>query len=368
MKILFFQFPLRPALGGAETHTLALARGLSTAGWEIIVLSSNRRLVEALKRERIFSRYLWCGWEPTSIGGLLLFPMTCLVGFPIFFCALLFFRPQRIICLSLTDKLLATPLTRLFGCKAIWIEHTRLDRWLFISPLRPVFVLVSRLATVTAPSFFSRNQLLQNGLSLKNMKVIYPGTPSAYTAQQKSKAPTAVAFLGRLSAEKGVDTLIRAWKLLAASPTGKKFPDWKLVIAGEGEEEKPLKKLVKALGLSEKVDFWGAVGDKADFFSKIGYLAVPSRKAESFGMVIIEAMAAGVPVIASRIGAIPEIIEHEKTGLLFPPGEEKALADTLARGLIDNWLRESLILAAHQAVGSRFELARMIEDFKRLLL
>lgn len=372
MKILLFQFPLQPSLGGAETHTLSLMRGLVDKGDSVWAVCSNQSLAAALKQKGIRAHQLWCGWEPTSIPALLLFPLTLAIAAPVFLFFLLIFRPQYIACLTLTDKLLATPLARLCGSRVIWIEHTRLGRWLFASPLRPWFVLNSHLATVVTHSYFLRNQLLRLGVAIDRVKVIYPGTPLPVPASPRPKTPgLVIGYLGRLASEKGVEVLLKAVAgsidPQAPRQNSDRLQNPTLLIAGSGPAETPLKNLADNLGLRGRAIFLGTINNKAEFFSRVDCVVVPSVEAESFGLTIIEAMAAKVPVIASKIGAIPEIIEHKKTGLLCLPGDERSIIECLNWLFADDDRRQQMIAAASNSVHGRFTEQKMLEAYRAMI-
>jgi glycosyltransferase involved in cell wall biosynthesis len=359
MKILFLQFPLEPAWGGAEEQTLLLARGLKNAGHQVRIFSSSRSLVSGCQKAGLASQYLWLGWEPTSVKALVLFPMTFLVAFFKFLVILAAGRYQAVFCLSLTDKLIASPLANLFGAKVFWMEHTRLGRWFYKNPLLPFYRLFARSAQVIAPSYFSRNQLVAAGVPIDRVRIIYPGIEMPGPIQILKVGNFTVGFLGRLTKEKGVETLLRAMTKLP--------DDIKLKIAGTGPEETRLKKLTLELNLSGRVEFLGLVSDKKSFFEQISVLVVPSTLPESFGLVAAEGMAASRPVIASRIGALPEIIENEKTGLLFAPGEENDLVKKIL------FLKESpkreveFAVRARMVVEKRFRSGRMTSDILTLL-
>jgi UDP-N-acetylglucosamine:LPS N-acetylglucosamine transferase len=174
MKILFLQFPLEPAWGGAETHTKLLISGLKDLGHEIFLLTSNRALFEKTKEHTTRSKMIFLGWEPTSPYSLLLSPFTFIWAIFVLLANLLIIRPRVLVCLSLTDKLAGTFLAFCLRIPVIWIEHTRVGRWLTASPLKFPYRLLARVATLVAPSYFLRNQLLQVGVPIDRITVIYP--------------------------------------------------------------------------------------------------------------------------------------------------------------------------------------------------
>lgn len=361
------QFPLIPSWGGAEEQTLLLAQGLRKSGYHLQLTSSNRALVHQFQERKFKSKKLWMGYEPTSVRSLFLFPLTFTVALFQFLILMIVTRPHAVFCLSFTDKLVATPFAKLVGARVIWIEHTRLGRWFYKNPLLPWYRLMSHLVKIVAPSYFLRNQLIAGGVNPDRIIVIYPGIPLSHLGEggrrpgeagRKIERVFRIGFLGRLSEEKGVDVLINVLKNL---------PSTTALIAGTGPAEESLKKLTIKLGTVDQVEFVGFVEDKEKFFQSIDMLIVPSVKAESFGLVIVEAMRAGIPVIASRIGAIPEIIEHKKTGLLFEPGNTQALVDLINMLQSGSSLKDSLINQAKQTVEAKFGVKKMIEEFKSLI-
>jgi len=153
---------------------------------------------------------------------------------------------------------------------------------------------------------------------------------------------------------KGVDLLLRAAKAIVA-----KDETLRLVLVGEGPQRGDLERLASSLGIRERTQFVGSQEGAAvaNLLQGCAVLAVPSR-AESFGIVIIEAMASRTPVVATAVGGIPEIIEHEVNGLLVEPENPEALAHGLQRVLTDRELRARLVENAYSSVMDRFTFAR----------
>jgi glycosyltransferase involved in cell wall biosynthesis len=152
-------------------------------------------------------------------------------------------------------------------------------------------------------------------------------------------------FVGRLSPEKGLGTLLAAWKLLNRN--------WTLKIAGEG----PLSPQVEAFCAEHKGVEWLGLKGREEVGKLMGsarVLVFPSEWYETFGRVAIESFAAGTPVIASRLGAMAEIGEEMRTGLLFTPGDPRDLADKL-RWVFDNPAQvEIMRLAAREVYETKY--------------
>ncbi len=168
---------------------------------------------------------------------------------------------------------------------------------------------------------------------------------------RQSKTPT-VTYAGRLVKEKGVDILLRGFTIVLEN-----HPQCRLQIAGEGPEHNRLTNLSKELGISENTEFLGHVSHR-DIDNRLGgswIQVVPSIWEEPFGMVAVESMLRGTTVIASSTGGLKEIIIHEKTGLLVPPGDVGALARAMIRVITDHELRYCLSHEGKQFAISRFK-------------
>jgi len=158
------------------------------------------------------------------------------------------------------------------------------------------------------------------------------------------QAAFVIGAIGRLAPVKGQTTLIEAFASLRHA-----LPGARLVLVGDGPDRDTLTKQVEALGLAPAVLFAGHVGDAAPFYAAVDVLAVPSRN-EGMGRVIIEAMAAGVPVVASRVGGIPDLVTDGETGLLVPPSDPELLRLALLTLANQPELGRTLAAAAQQRV------------------
>jgi glycosyltransferase involved in cell wall biosynthesis len=155
-------------------------------------------------------------------------------------------------------------------------------------------------------------------------------------------------FVGQLTTGKGIDLLLRALAR-AAHPC-------RLILVGKGPQEAELRELARALGLSERVVFLGALAPEAlsAYYRRASCLVFPSRAPETFGLVGIEAMGHGTPVIASTVGGVGEWLIHGRTGLGVPPNDPGALAAAIDRLLGNPSLRSDLGQASLQVFEERF--------------
>jgi len=182
---------------------------------------------------------------------------------------------------------------------------------------------------------FAKEKFVQAGFPSQKI-VVKPNFVSLPERPSKQKGEYAV-FVGRLSKEKGVGTLLQAWHEL---------PDMPIKLIGDG----PL--LNKAISQSPKsVEVMGRKNhdETLDQMTNALFLVMPSECYETFGLVIVEAMACGVPVVASRLGAMAEIVDDGKTGLLFEPGNAKDLASKV------RWLFEHPEKAEQMGKNARAE-------------
>ncbi|WP_331773628.1 glycosyltransferase family 4 protein (plasmid) [Embleya sp. NBC_00888] len=149
--------------------------------------------------------------------------------------------------------------------------------------------------------------------------------PSGFKVN-KSPGPN-VLYCGRLSPEKGADLAVIAFAVILRS-----LPGAKLHIVGTGPDEHLLRKMVSALDLTEHVDFHGSVSGALT--AEIGVdVILASSRADAASLVLLEAMASGIPIVAAAVGGIPELVRHEVEGLLVAPDDPQGLAEAALRVL-----------------------------------
>lgn len=159
-----------------------------------------------------------------------------------------------------------------------------------------------------------------------------------------------IATVAVLRRDKGIDTLLRA-----AREVLDRRGDCILVVVGDGPMSDEWKRMANDLGISRSVRWTGFRRDVAAILAEADLFVLPTLR-DAFPTVLLEAFAAGVPVIASEVGGVPEIVEDERTGLLVPPGDEKALADAIDRALGDSSWRDRTAEAARTKVERDFSI------------
>jgi glycosyltransferase involved in cell wall biosynthesis len=164
-----------------------------------------------------------------------------------------------------------------------------------------------------------------------------------------------VAAVGQLIAAKGFVHLVDAAFLLRDRPRTT------FVLVGDGAERPALAEQIARLELGERVRLLGKRDDVPEILRASDVFVCPSVWDEALGYVILEAMSAGLPAVASRVGGIPEVVAEGETGLLVPPRDPSVLAAAIGSLLDDPATRERLGRAGRRAVEERFSLARAVE-------
>ena len=159
-----------------------------------------------------------------------------------------------------------------------------------------------------------------------------------------------VLCAGRLSTEKGHADLLEAVALITKMAD---IPRFRLLLAGDGVERQHLEQLSARLGIQEKVIFAGHASDMRPYYAMASMLALPSHS-EGSPNVVLEALAAGLAVVATTVGGVPEILEEGRTGLMVPPRNSAALAEATARLLRDPGLRCRLASVGQEYVMRSF--------------
>jgi glycosyltransferase involved in cell wall biosynthesis len=227
------------------------------------------------------------------------------------------------------------------------------------------FAFAGPIMRITAVSFAARDKFVGDYLVPRTQVcIIYNGTDEFdcgatpdIIALQAEEGPKA-AFIGSLTREKGVHVAIRA---VAASIS--RLPAIRLSIVGEGPELSNLKRLVTECGINDRVRFLGLRDDVGALLTQHDVMLAPSIWKEAFGYVLIEAMAAGCPTIASAVGGIPEVISDAEDGLLVPPDDPQALSEAIVRLWNDLELRARLVTNARTKVATRFSVAKIVRDY-----
>jgi glycosyltransferase involved in cell wall biosynthesis len=207
------------------------------------------------------------------------------------------------------------------------------------------------LARVLTASQFVADVLAADGVPASSLRVV-PYFVEAHPVRPPGELSNHVLFIGRLVAAKGVHVLLRALAQVDGASA---------VIAGDGPDRAALERLATVLGVAARVRFvgWVSATERDRLFASSRVLVVPSLWDEPFGIVGIEALAAGVPVVATEVGGIPSWLDDD-AGVLVPPGDADALARALVSVVADANRRAELA-ARGPGAAARFSVERHLE-------
>lgn len=348
-----------PAIGGVETHVSKLSREMLKLGVDITVLTTDLARTNPIRRMDVplGKSYYQDGVRVLRTRAFEALPLTQGLGV---------FSPEMLFHLKGADVIHShgygrfptffAPLSRFLGIPVVITTHSDLGgrsigKRAFDAAIP--WVTVRRAKLVIALSSHERFVLRRLGVRQENLRVIPNGVDIEEFAHDRDRRNgnlvKQVLFVGRVDfPQKGVDLLLLAFAELVGF-FGKAVklrivgPDW-------GGLERS-KSMASELGIQDQVDFLGECSrpDLVSYMQSSDVLAVPSRF-EPFGIVILESMAAGLPVVASRVGAIPEIIQDGHNGLLFEAGNPESLAEKLAFILNDDDYARNLAVTASSEV------------------
>lgn len=305
-------------IGGSERHLLTLLPALAERGVEPIFVGLDDP-----------------AWSPTDFYDALLVPAVRIMS-PRDFDPLLLVRLAR----TLRADIVHTHLVHadVYGGLAARLRGTRLvstkhnDDPFRVGPFRFVERGLSHLAdrVVTITDALHRFTVERVGVPADKVETIHyglDGVPEAWGVNPRDGVPDSARVLlaiARLTDQKGIDVAIRA---LAELPH-----DTVLVVLGEGPERAALLRLAQELGLAQRVFLLGRVPDVGAWLGRATLLVHPARW-EGFGLAVLEAMLAGLPVVATNVSALPELVVDGETGLLVPPDDPRAIVSGVERAL-----------------------------------
>ena len=212
---------------------------------------------------------------------------------------------------------------------------------------------VRRASFVVCISHFCRSQVMRFVApeSWNKLKIVHCGIdPDEFSQRNGAGRRRSLVFVGRLVTLKGLPVLLEALSSLK-----ERHPDVRLTIVGDGPDRHALEQLVTRLELTEHVEFLGSgtKSDVRDQLARSDVLVLPSFT-EGVPIVLMEAMAAQVPVVATHVGGVPELVTNGKNGLLVPPGSAADLTAAIDTLLQDAPLRQRLTAAAAETVARQF--------------
>ncbi|KQW43266.1 MULTISPECIES: glycosyltransferase [unclassified Roseateles] len=225
----------------------------------------------------------------------------------------------------------------------------------------------SHVSTVCWPSYYSalglgvsaeRLSCETNGVDLHAFRPQRRGASALRSALGLAPQAAVVGFVGRLSPEKGPDVFVRMVQRLP--------PDVHGVVIGDGPMRAQLGQLGEALGLQQRLHLLGLREDVANLYKELD-VVVSSSHSEAMPLALMEAMASGLPVVATRVGGVPALIEQGRSGWLVAPGDFDDMAGRCAALVADPALRRRMGECGRQRAEARFDLADSVAAVGRLM-
>lgn len=209
-------------------------------------------------------------------------------------------------------------------------------------------------------------------LDAQRTKVIYKGidlsrydhgtTSDIRKEFQLPSSSPLITFVGQLDERKGLQYLLEAWRSVHVE-----FPEAILFIVGKGKMENEIKQSIVQHNLQKNITMAGFRNDVPNILLQSSMLVLPSLW-EGFGYVLVEAMAAKLPTVATATSSIPEIVEHNTSGILVPPKDSASLARAISSLLSDPSKAAIMGMRGRQIVEEKFSRERMIDEFEQVFL
>lgn len=231
------------------------------------------------------------------------------------------------------------------------------------SAIRFIYAVIEKLTRFPtkyyiAVSEYLQKMLLQTGINNTKICVVWNGVEDPLIESHVfSKDTVTIGSIGRLHGVKNYSELIFA----CASFKG---ANWKLKIVGEGNERQNLEILVSKLGLSEKIEFVGYVGDVYKELEDIDIYVQPSLS-EGFGLTVVEAMLAGKPVIVSPFGSLPELVQNGKTGIVMKGTDSIDIAEAVNELLSDKEKARRLARDGQSFARTNFGIEKWVRETEK---
>jgi glycosyltransferase involved in cell wall biosynthesis len=271
-------------------------------------------------------------------------------------------RPHRIVHTNWHHLLLLAPLLRPER-DILWLHEVIADRPRF----RRLFHRFNRrLACFVAVSRAVAESLANLGIPEARIRRVYNGLrdPAGGHEHRQSNHVATVGIAGQIAPWKGHEDLLRAFQLVCRNSSAAQ-----LHIFGSGlpDYELKLRELAHELAIGDRVTWHGFVADRVAIYGDLAVLVVPSQSEDPLPTSAIEAAFFGIPVVASRRGGLPEIIEDGVTGLLFESANSQEMARHLLTLLGNNDLRKKMGRNARERAIMHFSRGRFVQDFAHLL-
>lgn len=350
-------------MGGIPIYVVELARLLKRRGHQPVVLSDAGSLERRLAREGIphiripcrtsseFNPKLWFGAFPKILKAVrreqpgLIHSHTRVTQVLGWATSTLTATPYVTTCHGLYKFRIGRRFFRCWGKWVMAVSNSSMKRLVQQYRLAPPYQVV----------------LVENGIDVDRFRQAPdPAEVERFRRANGLNGGPVIGAVARLSPIKGLDLLLKAVPALL-----KEFPDLQALLVGDGPAREDLVRLAYELKIADRVAICPSVEDTRVPLALLQAFAAPAWR-EGFGLAIVEAMAAGVPVVASDAGGPGEIIEHGESGLLIRPGDVAGLEDGLRSLLKDPNARRRMTEQARQRAQERYDLERVVTQVEEV--
>lgn len=351
-------------IGGAEIFPINLAKIIAPVGYDPVVLSANKKtlaIAEAAKLKTIRSPW----WSFQNFSGLRVFLFPIYMVWILFLIAWYFLflirnhinivHPQ-----SRDDFVAATFAAKLLGKKIIWADHADLKhvymnhgKW-YKNPVGKLVYFASTLADHITIESYSEKKLIEASLGKTlpaNYSVVSLGVVDSYVPAKRKDNKLVIVSTSRLVKAKGIGELIEAFKLIDSSNVV-------LKLCGDGPDAAYFKSLASGI---KNIEFLGYISDVVQMLRNSDILVHPTYH-EGFGLSLVEAEMCSLPIIASNVGSIPEIVKNGVSGILVEPKNIKDLAEAMNRLITNTKLRARMGQAGRQIFLDNFQFDKIVKE------
>lgn len=356
-------------ISGKEVMALELAHGLQEIGWNVHVATTrwgDGELSRRLRGLQIPECRMWLGFiSATARLNEIRMTFDQLVHIPSLYSTYREFlrehAPSTVVHTNWQHVLLLLPFLRPER-DLLWVHEMMPNKF---SYQKMFGRFARRLGRFVAVSNAVGKSIVDLGVRPEKVTVIHNGiVPFQIAKRSPDSSKVRIGIIGQVGEWKGHEDLIEAFADIA-----EKYPQSELHIFGEASSPyaDSLRALIARLNLSGRVVWHGFESDRSKIYSKIDVCVVPSRFAEPFGLVAIEAAMAGLPCVATRRGGLPEIIKDQVTGFIVEERNPKQLSEALIKLIADYELRNGMGIAGQALVSERFTRDRFLKEFADLL-
>ncbi len=361
-----------PDIGGAETYMLNLALEFIRLGYSVTVVTNKGKYYDLLVKNKIKVINIPLIFD--IMGNLKGF-IKSLIGLSIlipFYVSLLkMFKKEKVdvlLATNFSEKLLVSFLTLFVKIPIVWIEYGPLKpifKRNFYFPKLCYFILKRIPYKIIVPSKSTYNSLIADAkVEQRSLSIVPCGVRIKNQDLYKNTGDInriSIGSVSRLAPEKGQEYLIKAMPYVV-----KHIPNAILTVAGSGPDKDRLLTLIRELKMEKKIKLLGFVEDLEKYYKSLDIFVFPSYwELEGFGLVTIEAMSYGIPVVVSKIGPTEDIIGNEKNGIFVEPRHEQSIANAVINLAKNAHKREVIGREGYDTVLRKFDLkktSRLILD------